>query len=520
MYIAQMKKVSFLTFALIFIPFWGYSQGQSMLNITLTSPSSLQETDTIVVETIEPDSLELNKIPTIISVFEKQNKRYSTPKGLPERVIALLKKDVLEISPEAMYWINWQRDPSTIIGNNVSLRDITIINHIFLTPVFHGNIFKDEDLIFYSMDFTKSAFSTPPLYTAAPLFEKYTSARKFEDIAIKHLEHNHPLAFRFSKDEMPQELIQTRTIKRSIHEDLSLRMESDLDFSDVEAPIRFIPERRYWLSSFESTVQFAQNHISENWHSGGSSNLNIFTKNTLKYNYKKEKLSLTNELEFRTSVYTASKDAMRRYRVGDDILRIYSNLGFVAFNKWSYTIDGEIKTQVITNYQENSNRKQAAFLAPLKMNFGVGMKYNLDKTIKRHKNIKLAVNLAPLSFTYMYSTITDDIDLGRHGFKRDEKHKDTEIFKNSLTQIGSTIRTDLTFNINRTTSWQSRLYYFTTYEKVVAEVENTLAFHISRFFETRIYLHLRFDDGVTKVNPNNSYLQVNELLSFGFKYKW
>jgi Protein of unknown function (DUF3078). len=517
MYIAQMKQISFLTFALIFIPFLGYSQGQSMLNITLTAPSSPQRTDTVFIEATEPDSLELNKIPTIISVFEKQNELYSTPKALPERVAALLKKDVLEVSPEAIYWVNWKRDPSTIIGYNASFRDNTIVNHIFLPPVFHGNVFKDEDLMFYSMDFAKPAFSARPLYTAPSLFERYLNARKLEDIAIKHLEHNYPLAFRFSITDMPQELFQTSAIKRSIYEDLPLRMESDLDFSDVEAPIRFIPERRYWISSFESTVQFAQNHISDNWHKGGSSNLNIFTKNVLKYNYKKDKLSLINELEFRTSVYTASKDTMRRYKVGDDILRIYSNLGFVAFNKWSYTVDGEMKTQVITNYQENSNIKQAAFLAPLNMNFGIGMKYNLDKTIKRHKNIKLAVNLAPLSFTYMYSTITNDIDLGRHGFKR---YEGTEKFRNALTQVGSTIRTDLAFNINRTTSWQSRLYYFTTYEKVVAEVENTLAFHISRFFETRIFLHLRFDDGVTKVDPNSSYLQVNELLSFGFKYKW
>ena len=43
---------------------------------------------------------------------------------------------------------------------------------------------------------------------------------------------------------------------------------------------------------------------------------------------------------------------------------------------------------------------------------------------------------------------------------------------------------------------------------------------ISRFFSTRIYFHLRYDDGVEKTEDNKSYFQLNELLSFGFNYKW
>ena len=31
---------------------------------------------------------------------------------------------------------------------------------------------------------------------------------------------------------------------------------------------------------------------------------------------------------------------------------------------------------------------------------------------------------------------------------------------------------------------------------------------------------MRYDDGVAKSEDFNSYLQINELLSFGFNYKW
>ncbi len=116
----------------------------------------------------------------------------------------------------------------------------------------------------------------------------------------------------------------------------------------------------------------------------------------------------------------------------------------------------------------------------------------------------------------MYSR--QEIDYSRHGFKKNEE---TGEFNNKLSQIGSTIRADLAFDFNRNVSWQSRLYFFTTYgDHTIGEFENTLVLAISRFFSTRIYFHLRYDDGVEKTEDNKSYFQLNELLSFGFNYKW
>ena len=145
------------------------------------------------------------------------------------------------------------------------------------------------------------------------------------------------------------------------------------------------------------------------------------------------------------------------------------------------------------------------------------MKYELEKQFTdKHKKIKFSTNLAPISYTYMYTT--QEIDYSRHGFKKNEE---TGEFNNKLSQIGSTIRADLAFDFNRNVSWQSRLYFFTTYgDHTIGEFENTLVLAISRFFSTRIYFHLRYDDGVKKTEDNKSYFQLNELLSFGFNYKW
>ena len=290
-----------------------------------------------------------------------------------------------------------------------------------------------------------------------------------------------------------------------------LSVSNEANFNDVSGPGKFIPERRYWKSNFESAIQFSQNHVSANWHKGGSSNLNVFTRNYLRYDYNKDKVQLTNEMELKASFYNAPKDTIHDYKIGDDVFRLHSNLGYKAFNKWFYTFDAEFKTQLFTNYKENSTQQLAALLSPFSVNIGVGMKYELDKAFKdKHKKLKLTVNMAPASFTYLYS-IKDNIDLARHGF-RDNKR--------SLSKFGSTLRTDLNYNISRNVNWQSRFYYFTSYDQVVGEFENTLTLAISRFFSTRIYLHLRFDDGVKKKEDIDTYFQMNELLSFGFNYKW
>ncbi|MDR2498949.1 MAG: hypothetical protein LBD28_05865, partial [Tannerellaceae bacterium] len=85
---------------------------------------------------------------------------------------------------------------------------------------------------------------------------------------------------------------------------------------------------------------------------------------------------------------------------------------------------------------------------------------------------------------------------------------------------GSTVRLDMAMSFNRNTSWQSRVYYFTTYEFTQFEFENTLTMALSRYFSTILYFHLRYDDSVTLPADSKSYFQLNERISFGFNYKW
>lgn len=489
----------------------------STLPIIQRTQQQVQEPDTIAP--IRLEEKDLDKIGDLRLQFEKQNSTYTKPVRRGNSILRFINKDKLEIPPEVLQLARTSLDASLVFDRNMTFKDTVIVNPIFLPLVFKGN--DSFSGPFYNPDFYKTEGPFDEFLPKPEVLPKFAAKKRMDDKLYQYIVIHNPTLFRYSEKDLPDDMIVPTPIHidiRERYETAPIVVKSEVKAEDVEAvPIRFIPDRLYWQSAFESAIQFAQNYVSPNWYKGGSSNLNLYTKHGLKYDYKKDKVQLTNEMELRLNAYTAPKDTLRNYKIGDDLLRLHSNFGYQAFNKWYYTLDAEFKTQLFKNYQENTELVQASALAPFTINLGLGMKYDLDKKFTdKYKKLKLSVNMAPFSYTYMQS-IKDDIDLGRHGFKKDPE---TGLYETTLSQIGSTIRMDMTAQFNRNVSWQSRIYYFTSYDRVVGEFENTLTMAISRFFSTRIYLHLRYDDGVTKNEDFNSYFQINELLSFGFNYKW
>lgn len=506
----------FVLFMLLSVGNFAYGQDSRIITSTVIQhPAQQNKSDNTTLGTNLSED-DLNNIVDIRKQFERQNRTYATPASPSSNLLRFLKKDELDISDEAMYYARLVRDASTTFDNNITFQDTMIVNPLFLPILFKGD-YLPSNLTFYNFDSLREKTPYDNLYKTDSIFQDLTRNKQFEEMAYKYVQNNYPTYFRYSERDLPGEVIKPKTIKRNLYEDLPIKVQNDVSFDDVEAPNKFIPQRKYWISSFESALQFSQNHVSDNWYKGGSSNLNLFTKNNLHYDYKRDKMQITNELEFKASVYNAPKDTLRNFKVGDDVFRVHSNVGYQAFNNWFYTFDAEFKTQFFTNFQENKDIKQAAFLAPFSINLGLGMKYELNKTFtNKYKKLKFSTNLAPISYTYMYSTL--EIDYSRHGFKKIEG---TDEYENKLSQIGSTIRADLAFDITRNISWQSRIYLFTTYgDHTIGEFENTLVLAISRFFSTRLYFHLRYDDGVEKNENFKSFFQINELLSFGFNYKW
>ena len=526
-----MIKMSVLALFIVLL-FSSNQVGAQDVNI-ISGNQSNQPVQTAVPDTfplLDLDETELDKIPDLRAQFEKLNSSYSSPAAPSENLLRFLKKDEIELSPEAQYWVNWVRDPSTIISPWATLRDTTIVNPLFTPILFKGGLIP-EDLQLYDKDFIAKQRPNFPLFEPdTTLFQDEILKNKLQNTAYNYVRINYPEYFRYSERDLPTDVVKTHVIKKATYEPELIKIENDPNaFSDVDAPVKFIPERRYWTSNFESTMQFSQNYISPNWSAGGDPNFNMNTRQYFKYDYNKDKVQVTNELEFKLNMNTLpdKTDSIHSYKINDQILRLHTLFGYKAFNKWYYTVDISFNTQVVTNYAQNSETKLSAFLAPMTFNTGIGMKYELTKTLTkvRHRNIKLNVNVAPFSYNYMYSSQKGiDMDLKRHGFKEKdnaaELPDDVNKYRNSQSQIGSKVEANMTFNINRNVSWTSRFYYFTDYHRITGEFENTFNLQISRFFSTRINLHLRYDDGVAKNEDFDSYLQINELLSFGFNYKW
>lgn len=515
---------AYIVFLCIFTALYTTAQESETTVIPIIQTNSTtQPSDT--VKNIRINEEDLSNINNLRSQFEKQNSTYSVPKRKPKSLLRFINRDKLEMSEEAKRLANYVADASALFDMNMTFKDTVIVNPLFMPLLFTGSTLP-LDKKFYDPEKYCPEDPFDDLKPTIEVFPEYKLKKEIYNKAYNHLTYHHLDYFKYSENDLPGEIIiPTPIIKdiTDIYNTAPIPVKKEVDITDVDAPVRFIPDRLYWRSAFESVFQFSQNYISKNWDKGGISTLNLFTKNHVRYDYNRDKVQFTNEMELKVSVYTAPKDTERSYKIGDDLLRFHSNFGYQAYNKWYYTLDAEFKTSIFKNYKENSQMLQSAFLSPFSVTLGLGMKYNLDKAFEsdKHKKLKLALNMAPATYTYLYSVRDDEtkIDLGRHGFQKDPE---TGKFDNHLSQLGSSLRADFSMSFNRNVSFQSRLYYFTNYERVLAESENTLTMAISRFFSTRIYLYLRYDDGVEPIKKDRDlgYFQLNELLSFGFNYKW
>ena len=396
-------------------------------------------------------------------------------------------------------------------SSRLSFRDTMIYNPLFLPVVFTGRIESpDSAFIYPEKKIESKEVLISPDKTFAPLISKQTFANKVRRVYF--LENPSLIKLSTSTLSGSKQTVSDTDVREKFNpfkELLSSETSFSLESPELEGTKI---DRVYWVKSGEHSLQVSQNYFSPNWHKGGTSNFNINNYHVFRANYAKNKVRFNNMFEWRLSLYNAPDDSIREYRIGDDLLRYYGDFGFDAYKKtWSYSTNLEAKTQMFNSHIPNKEDIRSAFLAPLYVNAGIGMKYNLDKRSEsvRHRRIRLSVAISPLSVSYKYVG-NKDVDEKRFGIPEGKK---------SIFDKGSTLTSLLTYDITKYITWTARLKYFTNYSKVESELENTLNMSLSRFFSTRLYLHLRYDDGVPK-DSDYGFLQVNEVVSFGLNFKW
>lgn len=324
--------------------------------------------------------------------------------------------------------------------------------------------------------------------------------------AVLHASMTNPEDFSYTEEKFNEnvtvvESVETQQVINNIQPTILLSENQQSQAVGVDMKVQ---KPNFWITSGEASLQFTQNYVSGNWSQGGENTHTLVSWLILKANYNdKQKIQWDNTFEAKLGFTTAPSDKEHKYRTNTDMIRLTSKLLLKAIRSWNYSFQVESKTQSLRNYPANSTKYTSAFLAPLETKVGIGMDYK-----KSWKNFNISVNIAPLSYRWVY--VSEKFLAGRYGIKGDHR---------SLQEYGSNLTVNSSWQLAKNIRWTSHIDAFTSYEKMVANWENTFDFAVSKYLSTKLFMHGRFDDGV-KRKKGYSYFQFKEFLQFGFSYKW
>ena len=288
------------------------------------------------------------------------------------------------------------------------------------------------------------------------------------------------------------------------YDDLKLVNIADLNDARKSKPAVPKIERNPWTKKASTMIQFSQNFVSDNWYQGGSKSVAILGILNGQLNYDdKKNIQWDNNGEWRMG-FNSVDGAIRPLNTNDDIFRINSKLGIKAGGKWFYSGSVDFSTQFFHNYKSiTSTEMKATFLSPVRLNVGVGLDYKYKKLF--------SLMLSPVSYKYIY---VDDIELvnpNLFGIATGEK---------VLSEVGSSFKALLSYAPAKEIQLDSKLSFYTNYEKVEVDWEIVTNFTINRFLSTRLSLNPRYDNTQILAAGKKSKIQFKELLSFGISYKF
>lgn len=372
-------------------------------------------------------------------------------------------------------------------------------------------------LIYTHQQQASDSISPAPTVNNAPFYldshdgwlnDALNDSRRYNQVRYRAM-INHPQLVEYNEHslpEPPQEYELAADPSKSVLTIAPPQVVEPVETKIAEAPI----DIRNWLHLFQSSLHFTQAYISDNWYQGGEKNLNILADIKWECNLNQEKHPkwlFNNSLNYKLGVATAPGDTVRNYMINEDNFLFTSQLGYKAVKHWYYSAMLQFKTQFFNNYKSNSTDLTAAFLSPAELNLGLGMTYD-HKTADGNRAITVAI--APLSYNMKICRNITDLDPTVFGI--DAGHHTKHSF-------GSNIEAKISWKLHPNVMWTSRLYAFTDYSYVQGDWENTFDFAITRYLNTKIYTHLRYDKS-RPWHPDWKYWQFKEILSFGITYRF
>jgi len=294
-----------------------------------------------------------------------------------------------------------------------------------------------------------------------------------------------------------------RRIASPGHKDMYIRRKFDLN-KPKDLKVNSL-EKDPWSTKGNLAMLLSQNYTSSNWYQGGKSNLASLFTFEASANYDDQKrIQWDNSVSVKTGIQSESADSLRHYSVTENEIRLSSKIGLKAYENWFYSLSGELTTYSLTSYSAlNSTTKVNGFLSPLRLDLGIGMDYKYKK--------KLSVLVTPVSYKYVY--FSDTINYNKKNF-------DVLPGKRTLSEVGSLIKVEYTSKLSNTATVSTRFSFYTNYHKVEVDWETTFGFELNRYLSINTILHPRYDTAVIAAGDRNAKIQMKELMSFGFAYKF
>lgn len=264
-----------------------------------------------------------------------------------------------------------------------------------------------------------------------------------------------------------------------------------------------------WVHSGITGINFSQTSFT-NWSEGGDNSVasNAYLNGSL--NYKKDKISWTNDLNIN---YGQNNTKMTGWRKNIDNLNFASKFGQQMTEKVYYAALLDFKTQMTDGYQYNNAGDRtliSKFLTPAYLNVSVGLDYK--------PNDNLAFYFSPVAGKL---TITaDTLFSTRYG---------VDPGKMLRTQLGATFKASCNYDkfMNGKMTLKSALDLFTAYDDSFGNIDVNwdmlVGLNLSKFVTLTFQSTLKYDDDIKYIDEDGTHgarVQFKEILGLGLSYKF
>lgn len=279
-----------------------------------------------------------------------------------------------------------------------------------------------------------------------------------------------------------------------------------MDIDDIGLQVE---RPNFWTTSASISLQFTQNYFSDNWYQGGNNTQTLLAGITAEANYNDEqRITWENKLTMKLGFVTSPSDTCHSVLTNNDKLNVYSKLGVQACKNWYYAVSLEANTQFMAGYYANDPKKYSAFISPLDVYVSIGMDY---KPTFSNGNT-LSVALLPLSYKLRYIGDSDENIHDNYSM----------VGKDTQHDFGSKIEINASITLATNLTWKLRSYFYTAYDYVEAELENTFSYAFNKYLSTELYTLWRFDDSRSRTYYDSTlgYFQFKEYFTFGLAYSF